>query len=311
MKNSDNNHNFFFWHFLHPRYWLTWLGLSIMVGISLLPFRVIVSLGSLLGLVLFYLAKSRKRVVMRNLERCFPEWDKKHRLKIVRQNFIATGRAALESIFAQRVSAKRLQSVVKCRGQHHLDQVIAGNSNVILLFGHFCAIETAGMYLASSHVIVDIYKPPHNKLVDAAIRNRRYRFGMGTLLRVSDGIKPAIRAVKRGELFFYLPDQDAGRKNGMFVPFFDIQASTFGVLGKITKLTSAVVLPCFIRQLPAGKGYELTIEAPLENFPSGDDYQDTLRINTVLEKEVREMPDQYLWVHRRFKTRPEGEKEFY
>lgn len=312
MKNSDNNHhNFHFWLFLHPRYWATWLGLFFMLAISLLPFRVIVFLGSLLGLLLFRFSKSRKHIVLRNLECCFPEWDKKQRLKVARQNFIATGRAALETTLAWWASGKRLQSLVKCRGQHHLDRAIADNRNIILLVGHFCAIETAGMYFASSRDMTDIYKPPHNKLMDAVIRNRRNRFGRGTLLRVSDGLKPAIRALKRGEIFIYLPDQNAGRKNGIFVPFFGIQASTFGVLGRMTKLTDAVVLPCFIRQLPAGQGYELTVEPPLADFPSGDDYKDTLRVNTEIEKEVREKPDQYLWVHRRFKTRPEGEKEFY
>lgn len=306
-----NNYKIIFWHYLHPRYWLTWLGLLFMVVISLLPFSVIVFLGSLLGLALFYLAKGRRYVVLRNLERCFPEWDKKQRQKVARKNFVATGRAALETTLAWWASGKRLQSLVKCRGQHHLDRAIADNRNIILLVGHFCAIEIAGMYFASSRVMTDIYKPPHNKLMDAVIRNRRNRFGRGTLLRVSDGLKPAIRAVKRGELFFYLPDQDAGRKNGIFVPFFGIQTSTFRALGKLTKLTNAVVLPCFISQLPAAKGYELIFNAPIENFPTGDDYKDVARANEEIEKAVREKPDQYLWIHKRFKTRPEGEKEFY
>ncbi|MFV1992356.1 MAG: lysophospholipid acyltransferase family protein [Acidiferrobacterales bacterium] len=302
---------FIFWHYLHPRYWSNWLGLLVMLIISLLPFRVIVFLGSLLGKLLFMFSRSRKHIVLRNLERCFPQWNNEQRLKIARQNFIATGRAFVETSIAWWLPAQRLQSLMNSRGEHHIDQAVAENKRIILLIGHFCSLEMAAMYFASARTVVTIYKPPHNKLMDAFIRNRRLRYGMGTLLRVSDGLKPAIRALKRGEIFIYLPDQNAGRRNGMFVPFFGIQASTFSVLGKMTKLTDAVVLPCYIRQLPAGQGYELTIEPPLDNFPSGDDYQDTLRVNTEIEKEVKEIPDQYLWVHRRFKTRPEGEKEFY
>ncbi len=307
----NNSSKLFFWRYLHPRFWFNWLGLFLMAGISLLPFRVTVFLGSLLGLLLFRFSKSRKHIVLRNLERCFPQWDDSQRLKVARKNFIATGRAFLESSIAWWAPARQLQSLVSCRGEHHLDQAIAENKRVILLIGHFCSLEIAAMFFASTRTVVTIYKPPHNKLMDAVIRNRRFRFGQGTLLRVSDGLKPAIRALKRGEIFIYLPDQNAGRKNGIFVPFFGIQASTFGVLGKMTKLTNAVVLPCFIGQLPGGQGYELTIEPPLADFPGGDDYKDTLRVNTEIEKKVRAMPDQYLWVHRRFKTRPEGEKEFY
>lgn len=307
----SKKNNMKFWCYLHPRYWVSWLGLLIMLLISLLPFRIIVSIGSILGHALFYFARNRKHIVMRNLERCFPEWDETQRLKIAKQNFITTGRAAIETAIAWWAPRKRLQSLVTCIDQQYLDQAIAEKRNIILLVGHFCAIEIAGMYFASKYRMVDIYKPPHNKLMDAVIRNRRPRFGWGTLLRVSDGLKPAIRAVKRGEIFFYLPDQDAGRKNGIFAPFFGIQTSTFGVLGKLAKLTDATVIPCFIRQLPAGQGYELIFKPPLEHFPSGDDYKDTSRANAEIEKAVREMPDQYLWVHKRFKTRPVGEKEFY
>jgi KDO2-lipid IV(A) lauroyltransferase len=306
-----SNEKIIFWRFLSPRYWLTWLGLLLMVIISLLPFRVIVAIGSTLGKILFFTASSRKHIVMRNLERCFPEWDQAQRLKIAKQNFIATGRAAIETSIAWWAPRQRLQDLVKCVDQHYLDQAIANKENVILLVGHFCALEMAGMFFTSKYRMVDIYKPPHNKLMDAVIRNRRPRFGWGTLLRVNDGLKPAIRAVKRGEIFFYLPDQDAGKKNGIFVPFFGIQTSTFGVLGKLSKLTNATVIPCFVRQLPSAQGYELIFKPPLENFPSGDDVKDTTEANIEIEKAVREMPDQYLWVHKRFKTRPKGEEKFY
>lgn len=282
-----------------------------MVLVSLLPFRIIVAIGSTLGKLLFYVAGSRKHIVLRNLERCFPEWDEAKRIEVARKNFIATGRAAIETSIAWWAPHKKLQSLVSCRDRQYLDQAIAENKNVILMAGHFCALEIEGMFLASNYTPVDIYKPAHNKLMDAVIRNRRLRFGRGTLLRVNDGLKPAIRAVKKGEVFIYLPDQNAGRKNGIFVPFFGIQAATFGVLGKLAKLSNAIVIPCFIFQKSAGKGYELVFKPPMENFPCGDDYEDIVRVNDEVELAARAMPEQYFWVHKRFKTRPEGEKDFY
>jgi len=300
-----------FGQYISPRYWLTWLGLFVMLLLSYLPFAAITFLGAVLGKLLYFFASSRRHIVMRNLERCFPDWDKQQKLRIAKQNFVATGRAALETSIAWWASRERLQSLVRCVDEKYLEQAIVDKKNIILLVGHFCALEVAGMYLSSKYRLVDVYKPPHNKFMDAVIRNRRPRFGWGTLLRVSDGLKAAIRAVKRGEIFYYLPDQDAGRKNGIFAPFFGIQTSTFGVLGKLAKLTDARVIPCFIRQLPGAQGYELIFKPPLENFPTGNDLDDVSRANMEIEKAVRDMPDQYLWVHKRFKTRPEGEEEFY
>jgi KDO2-lipid IV(A) lauroyltransferase len=170
------------------------------------------------------------------------------------------------------------------------------------------------MVLAPDYVMIDMYKRPKNLFFDWIIRTRRTRYRHrhgGWLIERREGIKPVIRAIRQGGTFFYLSDQDQGREGAVFVPFFGVQAATLTALSRLAQLTKAVVIPCFARQLPFGRGYELIFEPPLENFPSGDDIADTARMSRIIEDAVRTMPEQYFWSHRRFKTRPEGEPPFY
>lgn len=296
--------------YLHPRYWHTWLGMGLLYLLSHLPLKAIWLLGALLGSLLYYVFPSRARVVRTNIARCFPELDKVAVRRLARRNLRETAQAILASGIAWWAPAERLAKLVTLRNEDILEQALKGDKPVILLVGHFAAIEIGGMYLASRRPIIDIYRKPRNALLDAFVRRCRTRFNMGTLVEFFEGIKPVLRALKLGETFYYLPDQDFGRKRSVFVPFFGIQTATLPALGKIAKLANAVVIPCFTRQLPRGAGYEVIFKAAVQDWPQ-DELAAAAKMNRVIEAAVREMPEQYFWLHKRFKTRPEGEPRFY
>ncbi len=295
---------------LHPRYWLSWVGLMLMRLLSLLPLPILWLLGSALGGLLYFLHASRRHIVLRNIEGCFPHLDHASQRRMARQHFHCVGQAALSTGIAWWGSRRRLERLVRCRDRYHYDQALAQGRPVILLSAHFVGMEVGGMYLSRERPMVDMYRRANNKLFDAVFKHGRVRFG-GTVVERSEGLKPIIKLLRNGVVFIYLLDQDPGRHNTVFVPFFGVQAATLTALGRLARITNAIVVPCFMRQLPRGRGYEVSFKPALDNFPTADDTANALRMNQEIEKGVLEMPEQYFWVHKRFKTRPEGEAGFY
>lgn len=296
--------------FLAPRYWPDWLALLFLRTVSLLPLPVIWLIGSALGQILYFLMGGRRHITLTNLRACFPELSPAQQRRRARAHFRAFTQAALATPIAWWGSERRMKRLVRTPGKEHFERALAEKKPVILLVAHFVAIEAAGMVLAPDYFMIDMYKRPRNLFFDWLIRTRRTRFG-GLLVERREGIKPVIRGLRRGGSFYYLSDQDQGRDGALFAPFFGVPAATLTALSRLTQLTGAVVLPCFARQLPWGKGYELIFQPPLENFPTDDVLADTTRMNRIIEDAVRSMPEQYFWSHRRFKTRPEGEGPFY
>jgi len=299
-------------NFVHPQYWLTWTGLACLRLLTALPLAVSSPLCTVIGDALYFLFGQRRKIVITNLGRCFPDWDPCKLKRIARQNFHATARGMRDMGIAWWASRKRLQDLVSVSGQQYFDDAKKEGRPVILLVGHFVAIDIAGMYISSTENITSIFKRPKNKLIHAMMIRGRLRFGTMTLVESKEGMKPIMRAFKRKDPFYFPSDQDFGRLKSVFVPFFNIQAATVPTLGRLAKLSDAIVIPCFTRQLAYGKGYEVTFKPPLDDFPVGDEITDTSRMNEVIETAVREMPEQYFWAHRRFKTRPDnGEQNFY
>jgi Kdo2-lipid IVA lauroyltransferase/acyltransferase len=296
--------------FLHPRYWPDWLALAFLRTVALLPLPLIWMIGGALGTLLYYLMAGRRHIAATNIRACFPDLSPAEQRRLVRANFRAFVQASLATPIAWWGSKRRLQRLLRMPGKEHFDRALAAKRPVILLVAHFVAIELAGMALAPDYFIIDMYKRPRNLFFDWLIRIRRTRFG-GLLVERREGIKPVIRALRKGGSFYYLSDQDQGRDGAVFAPFFGIPAATLTALGRIAQVAGAVVIPCFARQLPWGKGYELTFRPPLDNFPTDDVLADTARMNAIIEDAVRAMPEQYFWMHRRFKTRPDGEPPFY
>jgi len=198
---------------------------------------------------------------------------------------------------------------VKVEGREHLDEALKGP--VIVLALHFVGLEICAMRMSTDYSMIDIYSRQKDPVFDALLRKSRGRFGNSMLLSRQDGIRPVVRAMREGWSLFYLPDMDYGPKESIFVPFFGVPAATIPGLSRLAKLTGARIVPFVARQLPGGEGYVVRFYPAFENFPGDSVEDDTRRMNLYIEERVREVPEQYYWVHKRFKTRPEGEAKFY
>jgi Kdo2-lipid IVA lauroyltransferase/acyltransferase len=296
--------------FLHTRYWPTWVGLGLLRLLCLLPLPVIAAIGAALGALLCRLHGSRRHIAHVNIARCFPELDAAQRDALVRAHFRGFAQSALDIGIAWWGSRRRLARLTRIRGREHYERALAAGDNIVLLAPHFFGLEIGGMRLSMERPIVTVFRDPDNRLLSAVMRRARSRFSM-LLVEYKKPLTALIREVRAGKPLYYLPDQDAGARSSVFVPFFGIQTATFAVLGRLAALTNAVVIPCWTRQLPRGAGYEIVFEEPLKDFPTGDPQTDAARMNAAIERAVRQAPAQYFWVHRRFKTRPPGEPDFY
>lgn len=293
----------------HPRYWPAWFGVALFRILSLLPLRLLWLIGATLGQIAYYLPIRERRVADRNIELCFPELDERARHQLVRRHFRAMGQALLALGVAWWGSDRRLQRLVRLRNLDYLDAAIASGRQVILLAPHFLALDIGGIRVARERLLVSMYKASKDPVGDYLLRRRtRYK----TVMVERDApLKQLIRLIREGRPFYYLPDQDPGGATSTFVPFFGIPAATVTALSRIARMTNAVVIPCYTRQLPRGAGYEVTLHPPLECFPGDDDMADSARMNAEIEAAVRAMPEQYMWTYKRFKTRPVDEASLY
>lgn len=295
---------------LHPRYWTSWLALWLLRLTSMLPLPVLALIGTVVGELSYWLVPSRRHVARCNIDACFPNLSDAARRHMVRRHFWAAGQALLGTTVAWFASARRLKRLCRTRGLEHLEKAMAENRRVILLVAHFVSVQVGGTFLSIDKPVVDIYQTLRNPVFDRAGRVGCERFN-GVMVEKREGITAAISEVKKGALLHYIPDQDVGLKDGAFISFFGVQACTITILGRLAKITDAVVIPCFTRQLSWGRGYEIILKAGWKNFPTKDPVADARRMNEEIELAVREMPEQYFWVHKRFKTRPAGEPDFY
>ena len=293
--------------FLHPRYWLLWAGILLLWLISILPLRVTAFLGRGLGVFLNRIAGRRSHIVRTNLELCFPELDSNQIEQLMKEHFKALGQAALTIGINLFASQRRLQRLVTMRDRHYFDQQISADKPVILLAPHFVAMEIAGLVLAPERHMLSMYQTIRNPLIDYLVRRGRSRFG-GIMIERKSDMRQVVKLVRGGSPFYYLPDQDPGSADKVFAPFFGIETAVTPGLSRFARLSKSVVIPCFTKMLPQGAGYEVIFLPPLDNFPSDDAVEDARRMNEVIEQGIREMPEQYFWVHRRFKSRPEGEE---
>jgi KDO2-lipid IV(A) lauroyltransferase len=287
-----------------------WLLLSVLWLLSWLPLPLTTLLGSGIGALIHVLHRSRRRIVRINLERCFPELTAAQRHRIARRHFRGVGRTLFDSAIAWWAPAWRLRWLVRLQGREYFDRAVREKRNIILLAPHFLGLDVGGMRVCMEVPVVSVFRHPDDKLVSFIMQRGRTRMG-ATLVEHNKPFTTLVRAVKSGQPLYYLPDQDAGRRNSVFAPFFGIPAATFAVLGRLADMTDAVVIPMISVQRPWGLGFDVTFFPPLENFPSGDALADTTRMNAEIEKAARRWPSQYFWVHKRFKTRPEGEPKFY
>lgn len=288
--------------FLSPKYWPTWLALGIVRLITFLPLPVLAIMGEGLGAAAYYLGRSRRDIALKNIRTCFPEWSLSECKRVNRAHFGLVGQSVFTVPANMWIGANRFRKRVEITERTHYDRALSEGRNIILLAPHFVALDVGGFAVSQERPAITMYQYAKNALMDEIVKRGRGRYD-GTLIERKAPLRQVIKAIRKGDPFYYLPDQDAGRK-GVFVPFFNTLASTVPALGKFAKLSNAVVIPIQTRIKPKGQGYEVRFGKPLEDYPSGDDLVDTATMNKAIENMVREMPEQYFWVHKRFKTRP-------
>jgi len=288
---------------------LTRASLGLVWLLRLLPLRLLSPLGRGLGFLFYLLGRERREVVLTNLKLCFPQWTEAERRRVGRAHFQAFGRSVLEHGILWWSSKARVQRLVRIEGIEHW-QAAAGRP-VILLAPHFIGLDMGGMRLGSEYRIVSVYSRQKDPTFDAALYSGRTRFVMPELYSRQEGVRSVVKALRRGLPFYYLPDMDYGERDSIFVPFFGVRAATITGLSRIARLAGAIVVPAVTRQLPGAAGYALTFYPAWRDFPSNDVERDTRRMNAFIEERVLEMPEQYYWLHKRFKTRPPGDAKYY
>jgi len=276
-----------------------------------LPFPALVALGRGLGRLMLPLARSRRRVAQRNLALCFPELDDRARQALLREHFALLGRSLLERAWLWHASEARIRRRIHIEGDVHLPETSA--QPVMWLAPHFLALEVTGaaVQLFQTRPVANIYAAQSQPLLDAALLAGRERFGRALMFKRQDSALPVVRAIKRGAAFLNMPDMDFGLRDAAFVPFFGVPASTLLAPSRMAGSLGMLVQPVTVQMLPGGQGYRLRFHAPWTDWPSADAEADARRMNAWIEAAIREMPAQYLWVHKRFKTRPPGEPSLY
>lgn len=289
------------------------LTLGLLWLLHWLPLGAQAAIGRAFGALLLRLGRSRRHIAQRNLALCFPERSDAEREALLREHFGWLGRSLLERGMLWYASEARLKRLIQVEG----DIGLAARSEqpVMWLVPHFMALDVAGVatQLLQTQWVGSIYQAQSNPVFDAAMRRGRLRFGQGEVFERHDqGALPLVRAIrKRRVAFFNLPDMDFGRKETVFAPFFGVPASTLLAPSKMARSLRMRVQPVVAEMLPGGQGWRVRFGEPWTHWPTADAAADAATLNAWIEEEIRRLPAQYLWVHRRFKTRPEGEPSLY
>jgi len=286
-----------------------WINLGILRTIALFPYRSQILLGRVFGKMMQILSPKRQRVVDINLQLCFPEKSVAERNKIKNASFQNLGIALLEMSMCWWWSEDRLRSLVEIRGREHIEAVLDSGRGVILLTGHFTSLEIGARLFTLSMPLQAMYRTQKNRLFDSYLYTRRKSYLENAISRKNT--RQMIGGIKKLIPTWYAPDQNFPNEKNVFVPFMGVQTATISAGSRIAQSSGGAMLPFYPERKKDGSGYIIWIEPPLVDFPSGDDVRDATAINASIEKFVRQNPEQYLWAHKRFKTRPPGEPAIY
>ncbi|WP_107915588.1 LpxL/LpxP family Kdo(2)-lipid IV(A) lauroyl/palmitoleoyl acyltransferase [Luteibacter sp. OK325] len=295
---------------LAPRQWAAWIGVGFIWLIAHLPFRLLMRLGRLSGRLALHLNPERRRIAATNIALCFPELAPAEQTALVRANLCDVGMMLAEFALGWMGSDRAIANVpVTVDGLEHLEAARAAGRGVLLVGGHFSHLELSARLVSSRIRIAGMYRRMDSEVFEFAVLRSRLHYADAMFDK--DDIRGTVRYLKKGGTLWYAPDQDMRSKDNVFVPFFGVRAATITATHHLARLSGALVIPFYHRRLPDDTGYAMRLGAPLADFPSDDAELDTARVNAQIEGMAREAPEQYLWVHKRFKTRPPGEPKIY
>jgi KDO2-lipid IV(A) lauroyltransferase len=297
---------------LLPKYWLTWIGFGIWWSLAQLPYSVQMWLGRRMAKLISIFGQKRISIAKRNLELCFPELDQSQQKDLLQKHINSLGMVFFEIGFAWFASANRLKKRVRYTGLEHLKTAEAEGVGVVLMTMHSTHLDLGASFINLQHSIDGSYREHNNKVYDFIQHRCRERFNSDTTAIETEDVRTVVKHLRKGRAVWYAPDQDYGKKaekSNLFLPFFGVTAACISSTSDFARMGKAKVIPFFcIRE---ENSYHILIQPPLEQFPSDDKFEDTKRIISIVENAIRMAPEQYLWVHRRFKTRPKGEPSLY
>ena len=294
-------------NFIHPKYFLTWILILLMrVGVFV-PFRLQVFFGKIIGKLIYPVMTELRKTAYSNVSNCFPDKKQPQVTLLVKQHFEAIGISLFETANAYFASDKKIKKMLIIVNEQHFTEALKKEGGIILLCSHFMPLMLGSRALLIKHIIANIYRPQNNKLFDKVMVKGYLK--NGAVMIKSTDTRSIMKAINNSLPIWYAPDQDLGRNNSVFAPLFGIQTATASATSRLAKNNNTRVIPySFVR---TKHGYEMSFDKPLKNYPSGDAIKDASETNQILEKQILKNPEQYLWIHRRFKTRPEGEESFY
>ncbi|MGK0271660.1 MAG: KDO2-lipid IV(A) lauroyltransferase [Cocleimonas sp.] len=298
--------------FYHPRFWPTWLGVGILRLLILLPWSWQMAIGKAIGLLIYKTLSSRRKISCINLEIAFPDLDEKSLNDLNRQHFISMGQSSLESAIGWWGSEKTIKKHAHLEGLEHLKSSLE-KDNIILLGAHFMCLEVGGRIMAQQMPMHVTYRPHQNELIEYLVAVQRdKKYGKAIPKR---NIREMIKSVKSGAPTWYATDQNYRGKGSINVPFFGIDAPSNPGTSRLAKMTGAQIMPAICVRLndpkDPRKGYLVKFLPPLDNFPSENLYEDTTRLNHIIEEFIKDYPEQYLWTHKRYKHYANENRDFY
>ncbi|MFS7222972.1 kdo(2)-lipid IV(A) palmitoleoyltransferase [Rahnella inusitata] len=296
--------------FLHPRYWLTWFGLGILFLLVQLPYPVLYRLGVWLGRTSMRFLKRRVSITRRNLQLCFPDLTPEQVEARIVSNFESLGMGLLETGMAWFWSDARVKRWFDVSGLHNLKKAQEKNQGVLVIGVHFMSLELGGRAMGLCQPMMAMYRPHNNKAMEFVQTWGRMRSNKAMLDRKD--LRGMVHALKKGEAVWFAPDQDYGPRGSVFAPLFAVdEAATTSGTYMLARLAKPALITVVLVRKPAGKGYDMVIQPALQDYPIDDELAAAAYMNRVIEIEIMRAPDQYLWLHRRFKTRPAGTPSLY
>jgi lauroyl/myristoyl acyltransferase len=296
--------------FLHPRYWLTWTGLSILFLVSLIPQFLRHLIGRFIGRLIYTKNKKRRHIVLTNIKIAFPTLNSRTQQQLAKQHLQWYGCALLDYSLLFFTSRRRLNKLVCIEGREFIDQAIEKNQSVIILLAHSVMLEFAPIALSFHYDCYGSYKQSSNPVINWLITKSRCRYVKFVISR-KQGLRKIIRELIPRQLLIFLPDEDLGKKNAVFAPFFGEVKATLTTPARIAKIGEAVSLPCFSYYDEEMAKYKVVIAPPIEEYPSINSEDNACKLNHQLEQLIKECPSQYMWLMKLYRTRPNGQNSFY